>query len=206
MNSAKIKKRIYNFKKIKDIIEISKLDTINKLQSAQKIANTHLEMSMVAKSMLDFTHKKYWIKKPLFKQKKAKGITWIFGTLSTSLLATPYTDQEKIILKHFNKELDYIIAIGNPAIKFAKKHNFDILYEEKDLDKAISEAPAIIASLFIGGQSQKINFVSNSQYISDKPLTILPINELDINFKHEHTFSKKYKFLSIHRYSFRKYI
>ena len=194
MNSGKTRSRIKNFMKIKDIIEISKLDTINKLQNAQKIAKTHFEMSMVAKQMLDFAYKKYWIRRPLFKNKKSKGITWIFGTLSSSLLDTPYTEQEEIILKNFNKDLDYIIAIGTPAIEFAKKNNFDILYEEKNIEIAIKEAPSIIASLFIGGQSQKINFVSNSQYISDKPLTILPIHELDIDFKHKHHFSKKYKF------------
>ena len=76
MNVSKIKKNINNLKKIREIIEISKFDTLQKIQNTKKITETYFEIALLSKEILEYSKKKYFIHSKLTSKKlKNNGIT-----------------------------------------------------------------------------------------------------------------------------------
>ena len=195
MNVSKVKKNIRNLKKIREIIEISKFDTLNKLQNAKKINETYFEMAYISKGLIEYSEKKYHIKSVLTKKTKSDKTLWIFATISTSLMATSYSTQEKQIIDGFNKEKDELIAIGEPAINFSKKYNLKTIYLGEDIDIEIGKLPLIISSMHFIGGIERIKFVSNSSLNGAKPINMLPLKELNVRYSPNNKIDKSYKFL-----------
>ena len=76
MNVSKIKKNITNLKKIKEIIEISKFDTLQKIQNAKKVTETYFEIALLSKEILEYSKKKYFMRSKLTSKKiKTQGVT-----------------------------------------------------------------------------------------------------------------------------------
>ncbi len=194
MNSAKVKKSIENLKKIKGIIEISKFDTLHKLQQAKKITNTYFDMANVAKEMIEFAEKNYKVKSQFPKTFKSGGTLWVYVTIPTSLLATSYIKFDKMILEHYDPEVDSLIAIGKPAVEFAKENKIPTFFESEDLDKEEERVPSMLSVLHMTGEVGRVKFVINSSMIERDPITILPISELNIPYQPLETINKKYKF------------
>ena len=195
MNVSKVKKSIKNLRKIREIIEISKFDTLNKLQKAKKINDTYFEMAYISKGLIEYSDKKYHVKSKLTKKVKKEKVLWIFGTISSSLMATSYATQEKMIKQGFNREIDELVVIGDPAIKFAAKNKITTIYSGKNIDEEIEKVPLIISSMYILGNVERIKFVSNSSLNGSKPINVLPIKELNVRYSSDTKIDKNYKFL-----------
>ena len=195
MNVSKIKKNITNLKKIKEIIEISKFDTLQKIQNAKKVTETYFEIALLSKEILEYSKKKYFMRSKLTSKKiKTQGVTWIFATITSKLMASSYDVQEKMLLKLFDKEQDQLIVVGQPAIDFAARHEIDVAHALVDIEVAIAELPSIISSIQFLEKTSEVKFISNSVYNKQKPITILPMFKLELNYEHKPQVVKTYRF------------
>ena len=195
MNVAKVKKNIANLKKIKDVINISKFDTLHQLQTTSKITNTFFDMAMISKGLVEFAEKKYPIISALNSKNKKNKTVWIFATVHSSMFASSYVDQEAQIRKGFNVEYDSLMVIGEHAIKFAQKSGFKTIYKSKTIDQSLEELPSIISSLHNQKIMTRLKFVSNSSQNLEKPITIIPMRDLNIKHNTVTGIGGKYKFL-----------
>lgn len=194
MNKAKVKKNISNLKKIKEIIEISKFDTLQKLQNATKISDTYLEMALSAKDLIDFANEKYNIKEKKIKSKTGKSL-WVYVTPDEELMSISNSKFERMIKEGFDAERDSIIALGDKAVKFAHKHMINIEYEAVTSSGLEDLVATSIASSIASGEVAKVNFVINSPKLIDSPITVYPMSELNVSHKYDgiHV-DKKYSF------------
>ena len=195
MNVAKVKKNIANLKKIKDVINISKFDTLHQLQTTSKITNTFFDMAMISKGLVEFAEKKYPIVSSLNSKKKKNKTVWIFATVPSSMFASSYSDQELQITNGFDHDVDSLMVIGEHAVKFAQKSGFETIYNNLSLDESIDELPSIISSLHNQKLMTRLMFVSNSSQNQEEPITIIPMRDLNIKHNTKLDINNKYKFL-----------
>ncbi len=194
MNIAKTKKNIDNLEKIKDIIKISKFDTLQKLQSTSRITSTFYRMALISKDLVQYAENNYSVTSILNKKSANPRTVWVFATIHSALTSASYTKQKKEILDGFNKEKDSIIAIGKDGIQFVRDNKLNILFELKEMDEAIEKLPSMIASLKFTSEMDELKFVSSMTHNDAGPVSILPLDDFDIKLEEKTSIGKKFKF------------
>ncbi len=194
MNVAKTKKNIDNLEKIKDIIKISKFDTLQKLQSTSRITSTFYRMAMISKELVQYAEKNYSVTSILNKEVTNPKTVWVFATIHSALTSTSYVKQKKEILEGFDKEKDSMIAVGKIGIEFAKEYKLNTILEMKDMNEAIEKLPSIISSLKYTDQMDQLKFVSSMLRNDSGPISIIPVDDFDIKFDEKTIIDKKFKF------------
>ena len=195
MNKSKIIKVIKNLEKIKEIIEISKFDTLNKLKNATKISNSFFEMAMIAKELVKFANAKYKLGKETKFKKNAK-ILWLYMTSPSKLMSINQNKYSKMLKSNFNPETDLLITIGNRAVKDSIKFGFKTIFEDSKVNKNIENSiSSLLSKLVFSGRVSSIKFIMNSPKCPDKPIHIYPINSLNVEYDVKMPkLDKKYKF------------
>ncbi|MCK5807118.1 MAG: hypothetical protein KAG91_01840 [Mycoplasmataceae bacterium] len=195
MNKAKVIKSIRNLEKIREIIEISKFDTLNKLKQATEISNSFFEMGMIARDLVNFANKKYRLGKEVKPKKNSKTL-WVYMTSPSELMSVNQSKYSKMLKENFNPETDLLVAIGEKAIKDSSRYGFKTIFEDSKVNKEIdTSVPALLSELVFSGEVSSIRFIINSPKGSNEPINIYPMSSL--NFKYEADtpkIDKKYKF------------
>ena len=195
MNKAKVVKSIKNLEKIREIIEISKFDTLNKLKQATELSNSYFEMGMIAKEIIEFANKKYKLSKEVKATKKSKTL-WIYMTSPSELMSINQNKYSNMLKNNFNPETDLLIAIGGKAVKDSIKFGYETFFENVNLNhKTDIEISALLSEMVLSGLVSSIRFIINSPKAKEKPVDIYPISSL--NFKYEvksFGIDPKYKF------------
>ena len=183
MTKAKVQKKISNLKKIKEIIQISKFDTLQKLQKSIEISDTFLEMGMMAKELITFAEKQYKIKAHKIKGKQAT--LWILITPESELLSTSSAKFKNIIREEFNRDADMLVSLGQEAFDFSElEKDIRTIYKNDKVDSSVEgKVSSLISSLLITGKVSNVKFVLNSPKVGGHPINIFPINELNIDVK-----------------------
>ena len=194
MTKAKVEKKIKNLTKINEIIQISKFDTLQKLQKAMEISDTFIQMGLLAKELITFAEKHYKIKAHKIKAKKST--LWVLITSESEMMATSTIKYQEMVEKGFNKEFDMLIALGEDAKNFSERTKFRTIFMNEKVDDNIEhKTSALITSLLFTGKVSDVKFVLNSPKVGAKPITIFPIDQLNIDMDIEDIkIDKKYKF------------
>lgn len=194
MNKAKVKKNIVNLKKIKEIIQISKFDTLQKLNKETKVSDTYLEMALSAKALIDFAYSTYKIKEKRVKNKINKTL-WVYVTPDLELMSISNAKFEKIIKNNFDKENDIIISLGDKAEKFVKRENLNPEFSSQTTKGHENALAVSIWTFIIKGIVSSVKFVINTPKIKEEAITIFPMHNLNLDTKKLNLrINKHYKF------------
>ena len=195
MNKSKVIKGIKNLEKIREIIEISKFDTLNKLKQATAISNSFFEFAMISKELIDFANKKYKLGKEFRPKKNAKTL-WVYMTSPSELMSVNQSKYSKMLKEHFNPETDILIALGAKAIKDSSKYGFKTIFEDSKINKHTdNHVPALLSQLVFSGEVASIRFIINCPKVSDEPVDIYPISSLNLKYEVKTpNITRKYKF------------
>ena len=181
MDKQKRINQIANLNKLKETIEISKFDTLQKLEKANKISKRFLDVALISKKILSFIKSKYNKNKSKSnKQKENKA--WVFITPEKELLSTNIFKFSKILDQEFDKENDYLICIGFAASEFAIKNNYQTIYLNKKNSDAGDSIGDILTRLVLSNQINRIIFLCDSLRSRKGKINIFPIEELDIHY------------------------
>ena len=192
MNKAAVKKSIKNLRKIKGIIEVSKFDTLQKLQKATQVSDAFFKMAISAKNLVEFAREQYHI---VGKKNKDNNKTlWIYLTPEAEIMSISNAKFDKMIRNEFNPSDDSIIAIGDKAVSFAEKENYNSIYSNRELGDSTNSIASLIYTLVMSGEISRVRVVMNSPKVADGPITIFPINELNLRGESGVTIDKSYKF------------
>lgn len=195
MNITELKRDLEKLNKILEIMEVSKFNTIQKLKNAIKISDTLTEISLIARSIIMFSTNNYWIKNKISKTMKNDSTVFVFITLPKSLLSTSYDRYEKMILQNYKNGIDKFIAIGEPAIEFAKKNNITPIFSATNPDDAINSVSSVLTGLHLKEEINRIAFVSTSPKVSTEPAIAMPLSEVNFSTeKFDDFIDKNYKF------------
>lgn len=181
-NKKQLQNSVQNLGKIREIIEISKFDTLQKLQHATRISSTFIEFAFYAKNLIHFVSKKYKISGQHIKD-KTKRTLWIYATSEKEILSSIDTKFRKILEDGYDHAKDCIIALGDEAVKLATEKGFDIIYKNTSLEGVEDKVASAINSLFLLRQVSQVKFIVNSPKVTDEAITILPIEKLNIKSK-----------------------
>lgn len=178
MDKAKVIKRVTNLNKIKGIVEIAKFDTLQKLAHARKVRGHHEKMSILSKEIITFAKNKYHLSALInrkYHEKQVKGNLWVYVTMTSSLIKASYEHFDSMISKDFNPSEDQIIVIGAPAIKFADRKGYDVLFKKDEIDHSSSEVSTIVNDALTNRLFSNIYIVANTKSTKDKPFKLFPI-------------------------------
>lgn len=180
MDRAKALKKINNLKKMREIVEIAKFDTLQKLAKADKIKDYHYEIAEVSRQVIQHTKAKFHLSNKL--SKKIRNMSnvetsklFVYITIPSNLLNVSYERIEKILSAAFNKETDKVIAIGDPAITFAKRSGYEILYEYETIENTALRVVSMISNQLNSGMYDEMYIVANTDKIKNAPYKIFPI-------------------------------
>lgn len=191
-NRKQLQSSIQNLTKIREIIEISKFDTMQKLQRAIKTSDTFIEFAFYAKNLINFVSEKYKISGQAFKDKENRTL-WVYATSEKEIMSSIDIKFQKMIDEGFNKSKDYIIALGEEAVNHSEKMGLRSVYKNRTLDDVEDKVASIINSMYLLKHVSFVKFIVNSPKVIDSPITILPISKLNIQSKDSLLdFNKKY--------------
>lgn len=194
MKKAGIQKNIKNLKKIRDILEISKFDTLHKLKEATKISDTYLKMALSARDLILFVEKEFSLKVNKHKSPKNSAL-WIYITPESELLSVSNAKSERIILRDYDPKKDKMVALGEKAVKFANSHNFELEFFDKHPANHEDSLANTIAAEIVTGNVNEVKFMFNSPKVDDHPIIIHPISEFSVKMDYKKLkLSKDYSF------------
>lgn len=194
MQKAKIVKRVENLKKIRGIAEISKFDALRKLSQLNKVKDHHYEIAKQSVDILSFARRKYRLSSLIdhkIQNKGQKGKLWIYITITSGVLNSPYGQFEKLIKDRINPLEDKIVAVGHKAITFAEEKGYKILHKLDDERENLRDLVSLVNHIIMSDEYKEIVVVANTPKIKSEPYKIYPITETP---KEELKYLKKTKF------------
>lgn len=194
MTKAKIDKKLANLIKIKEIIRVSKFDTLQKLEKAMKISDTFIQMGLMAKNLIKFAEEHYKIKAHQIKDNHKT--VWVLITSESEMLSTSTAKFQNMVEEGFDPNLDMLIALGDEAQGFAERTNFRTIFKSPEVNPVIeNKVSSLISSLISAKRATHVKFVLNSPKVGNHPISVFPIEDLNIDTKFEDiAIDKKYKF------------
>ena len=195
MDKAKVIKRINNLNKIRGIVEIAKFDTLQKLSNAKKTKSHHDKLSTVSKNIISFARSKYHLSALINRKQHERDVTaklWVYVTMTSNLIKTSYEHFDSMISKEFNHAEDQILAIGSPAIKFAKNKKMNTLFESEDIDANSKEIAILLNDALTNKKYSKIYIVANTKSTRNEPFQLYPIKDMNKDAKKEFKNTKFY--------------
>lgn len=179
MNKEKILKRLKGLEKVRWIIEIAKIDTLQKLAQSTSIANHHYESADIFKEIMTFSINKLNLKnKYLAKTNEQKPKLFIYISIPSNLIKMSHDKLNNLLVQNINSETDDVIAIGNEALEFSQKKGYRILHSNLDLKHA-DQVISIINHAIAKNTYESIGVIALTPEIKNKPLNIFPIYQAE---------------------------
>lgn len=184
MPRKNLQKRLKDFRKIQDAIEVSKFSLMQQIAIKKNLSHISFQTSLVAKEIFDFISKTYSIQSKMNESQDSKGVLWIFVTNSKTFLSMNYSGKQRTLLKHFNKIGDSLICIGQPAINYAEKIGIEPIFTSEFINEEVSRKISwFINSLHLENKVNTTRFLVNTNLSSEDWITVLPITELKLNIE-----------------------
>ena len=188
MKLNKLTRRIDNLKKIKEIVEISKFDALQKINKATKRRKHHFSIVTQAQNILGFIESKYHLETPFITTKKTKKQTvktlWVYLTISSPVLKISYKKYEKIILEQANLKNDSIFTIGKEAKDFAKANDFKIFESFNSFENHSEDIVSLLNGVAFSNLFNEIKLVTHSlNALKPESQILFPINLPKKSFK-----------------------
>lgn len=188
MELGKIEKKYKNIQHISKKVQNDKNILTISIMKKSNIINNSVELARNSAHILEFLKEKYNIdgylkqrKIPFFKGNSKQ--LWIYVTEEKTKLTNPHERYEKLILKASKKHKIDFIVVGDSALKFCKKHHFNIVksFQGQETDKIREDVAKFVSKISEVENYKSIKFIINSNKNLYGYFTLFPFEESNIS-------------------------
>lgn len=167
------------------VTDFSRLNTIAEIGKINQKFDSKLETVLNIKNIFTFLEKKYQVQSTFYiGYKKKLPKLWIYISEFQEIGSNYYENIENILLNNFNKENDFFLAIGEKAINYANVIEAKSLISfetNNNIEETSIKIYNVIFDLFMSAKVGEVIFLLNSNKIKNSQLTVLPIENMNLN-------------------------